>query len=113
MPSKHGRAWQTDRVMALSWKQHALARPAKDQADFGFKRTNALQFKFTQKVVAIRDLDGVPAGTVGKIMLANGFNWKRYRILFTNGVELGDLEGSDIELLAKGDKRAKQKPVKN
>jgi hypothetical protein len=98
--------------MALSWKQHALARPGKDQADFGFKRINALQFKLTQKVVAKRDLDGVPAGTVGKIILANGFNWKRYRILFANGVELADLEGDDIELLAKGDKRAKGRPAK-
>jgi hypothetical protein len=47
--------------------------------------------------VAIRDLDGVPAGTVGRIILANGFNWLRYRVLFENGVELVDLTGHDIE----------------
>lgn len=37
-------------------------------------------------------LQGVVEGTVGKVILANGFNWQRYRVLFTNGVELGDLD---------------------
>ena len=35
-------------------------------------------------------------GTVGKVLLANGFNWQRYRVLFTNGVELGDLDQRTI-----------------
>jgi hypothetical protein len=101
--------------MALSWKQHALARPAKDQLDVGFRRITAAQFKISQHVVATRELDGVPDGTVGKILLANGFNWKRYRVLFSNGVELSDLEGGDIALLDRKDPRIKaaKKAAKN
>ena len=34
-------------------------------------------FKKVQRVIAVRDLDGVPAGTEGRILLANGFNWLR------------------------------------
>jgi hypothetical protein len=50
-----------------------------------------------QKVVATVDLDGVPKGTQGKVMLANGFNWKRYRVLFANGSEIGNLDGRHLE----------------
>ena len=43
-------------------------------------------------------------------MLANGFNWQRYRILFTNGVEVGDLDHRHLEPVGKTAKRlAKQK----
>jgi hypothetical protein len=69
-----------------TWKPHALANPAADQLDL---RPHA-------KVEAKIDLDGVPAGTRGKVLLANGFNWLRYRVLFENGVELGDLDGRHI-----------------
>lgn len=65
-----------------TWKAHALARPAKDQLDL----------KVGAKVTAAADLDGVPAGTRGKVILANGFNWLRYRVLFDNGVELSNLD---------------------
>ena len=34
------------------------------------------------------DLPGVPEGTPGKVILANGFNWLRYRVRFESGVEL-------------------------
>ena len=34
----------------------------------------------------------MPEGTPGKVILANGFNWLRYRVLFENGAELGDLD---------------------
>jgi hypothetical protein len=78
-----------------TWKPHALARPAPDQLELGVK-TSRFGFKITTKVVAIRDLAGVPEGTRGKMMLANGFNWMRYRVLFDNGVELVDLTGEDI-----------------
>jgi hypothetical protein len=39
----------------------------------------------------------VPVGTPGKVILANGFNWLRYRVRFENGVELGDLDGRHLE----------------
>jgi len=84
-----------------AWKPHALARPAKDQLVIGVKTKNKLGFNVTTKVKAIRDLPGVPEGTLGKVLLANGFNWMRYRILFANGVELGDLDGNDIALARK------------
>jgi hypothetical protein len=46
--------------------------------------------------------------------LANGFNWLRYRVLFTNGQEIGDLDhrhlqpiGRTAKRLAREAKRAK------
>jgi hypothetical protein len=78
-----------------AWKPHSLARPTPDQLELGV-RTTKLGFKVTTKVVAIRELAGVPEGTPGKVMLANGFNWMRYRVLFANGIELADLTGDDI-----------------
>ena len=64
------------------WKPHALAKPHTGQIDL---RTG-------DKVRATVDLAGVPEGTEGKVILANGFNWFRYRVKFTNGAELGDLD---------------------
>ena len=43
------------------------------------------------------ELPSTEIGTVGKVILANGFNWHRYRVLFTNGLELADLDGRQIE----------------
>ncbi|HUR77430.1 MAG TPA: hypothetical protein VMZ22_05750 [Acidimicrobiales bacterium] len=56
-----------------------------------------LQLKMHDKVVAVADLPGVPNGTQGKVILANGMNWRRYRVLFENGHELGHLDGRHIE----------------
>jgi len=69
------------------WKPHALARPHADQLDL----------RIGDKVRSIVELPGTEVGTVGKVILANGFNWQRYRVLFTNGAELGDLDGRHIE----------------
>ncbi|MFZ4432919.1 MAG: hypothetical protein ACOYOQ_06935 [Microthrixaceae bacterium] len=49
-----------------------------------------------QKVVASRDLPGVPAGTSGKVQLVNGFSWIRYRVRFANGEEIGFLGRDDL-----------------
>lgn len=68
------------------WKPHALAKP----------HPNQLDLKIGDRVVATTSLGGVPVGTEGKIILANGFNWFRYRVLFSNGVELGDLDARNI-----------------
>jgi hypothetical protein len=70
------------------WKPHALANEP---------TAAELVLKPGQKVVATVDLDGVPKGTEGKVMLANGFNWKRYRVLFANGAEVGNLDGRHLE----------------
>jgi hypothetical protein len=44
------------------------------------------------------------------VILANGFNWLRYRVRFENGAELGDLDGRQIEPIGRAAKRvAKRK----
>lgn len=61
------------------------------------------------KVKATVDLPGAPAGTEGKVILSNGFNWRRYRVLFRTGAELGPLDGRQIEPIGRAAKRlAKQ-----
>ena len=72
--------------MTASWKPHALATPHSGQ----------INLKNGDAVEAISDLEGVPAGTQGKVILANGFNWLRYRVRFTNGIEVGDLDHRTI-----------------
>jgi hypothetical protein len=82
------------------WKPHALATPHADQ----------INLRIGDRVVATVDLDGVSAGTAGKVILANGFNWQRYRVLFANGVELGDLDARQIAATGRTAKRlAKRK----
>lgn len=65
-----------------TWKPHALATPHADQLDL----------RIGDRVKSTVELPGVPSGSEGRILLANGFNWQRYRVLFNNGVELGDLD---------------------
>ena len=45
------------------------------------------------------------AGTEGKVILANGFNWQRYRVLFSNGLELGDLDHRNVAPIGRAAKR--------
>ena len=78
-----------------TWKPHALAKPHADQIDL----------RLRDKVVATIDLADVAAGTEGRVLLANGFNWQRYRVLFDNGVELGDLDGRHIAPIGRAAKR--------
>lgn len=78
------------------WKPHALATPHADQLDLRIGDT----------VEATTELDGVPTGTKGRVLLANGFNWQRYRVLFDNGVELGDLDHRTIAASGRTAKRA-------
>jgi hypothetical protein len=94
--------WQDGGAMTI-WKPHALANP----------HANQLALRMHDKVVATVDLPGVPAGTEGKVLLANGFNWLRYRVLFTNGVELGDLDGRNIEPTGRAAKRIAKKAAKS
>ena len=80
------------------WKAHALAKPHEDQLDL----------RMGDKVTAKLDLPDVPAGTPGKVILANGFNWLRYRVLFDNGVERGDLDGRQLEPSGRTAKRLRK-----
>lgn len=58
------------------------------------------------RVRSVDDLPGVPGGTLGKVILTNGLEWKRYRVLFetdaVNGTDVGSL---DREQLIRVDKK--------
>ena len=78
-----------------TWKPHALAKPHADQ----------IELRVADRVRSTVEMPGVPAGTEGKVLLANGFNWLRYRVLFTNGIEVGDLDSRNIEASGRAAKR--------
>ncbi len=59
------------------------------------------RFRERQRVQAAQDLDGVPAGTKGKVIMVTGLSWIRYRVRFDNGVELNLLDGELLEPAAK------------
>ena len=83
-------------VTMTYWKPHALAKPHADQLDL----------KIGDRVESTVDLDaGVAAGTEGKVILANGFNWLRYRVAFANGIEVGDLDQRNIVPIGRTAKR--------
>lgn len=54
------------------------------------------EFRRGEKVKNLDDLPGVPAGTVGRVYLVDGFTWTRYRVLFDNGVDIGSLDGAAL-----------------
>jgi len=91
-------------VTMTYWKPHPLAKPHADQLDL----------KIGDTVESKVDLEvGVPAGMPGKVILANGFNWQRYRVAFVNGIEVNDMDqrtivptGRTAKRLAKAAKRA-------
>lgn len=78
-----------------SWKPHALAKPHADQLDLSIG----------DRVRTTVDISGVAAGTEGTVILANGFNWQRYRVLFVNGIEGNDLDARNIEPTGRAAKR--------
>jgi hypothetical protein len=77
------------------WKPHALANPHEGQLDL----------KIGDRVRTIDDVHGVQSGIEGKVILANGFNWQRYRVLFDNGAEIGDLDQRHIEPIGRTARR--------
>lgn len=83
------------------WKPHALAKPADGQLDL----------KIGDHVRSIVELNDpanshpVAEGTEGKVLLANGFNWKRYRVRFSDGTEIGDLDQRHVEPIGRAAKR--------
>lgn len=86
------------------WKPHSLSTPHEGQLDL----------KLGDRVRATGDLPSeshvvVPAGTEGRVILANGFNWLRYRVLFDNGGELGDLDHRHLEPIGRTAKRLAKK----
>lgn len=81
--------------MAASWKPHVLAFPHPDQ----------ISLKIGDVVATTVDLEDVPAGSEGKVILANGFNWLRYRVRFANGVEIADLDQRHMKPIGKTARR--------
>lgn len=59
-------------------------------------RIVSIELKRHDKVRANVDLPGVPAGTLGKVLVVSGVSWVRYRVLFENGVEHGLLDGRHL-----------------
>ena len=59
-------------------------------------RIHSILLKRHEKVLANIDLPGVPIGTPGKVLQTAGLTWLRYRVLFENGVEHGQLDGRHI-----------------
>ena len=62
------------------------------------KRRAPGEFRRDDKVKTLDPLPGVPQGTAGRVYLVDGFAWTRYRVLFTNGVDVGSLDGSALAL---------------
>jgi len=77
------------------WTPHKLASPHKGQLDLSIG----------DRVKSTDEIHDVPIGTEGKVILANGFNWQRYRVLFANGIETGDLDHRNLEPIGKTAKR--------
>jgi len=69
------------------WDKHKLAGDLPPEIDLSPR----------QRVRAKVDLPKVPAGTEGTVLLADGFAWRRYRVLFDNRVEVGFLDGRHLE----------------
>jgi hypothetical protein len=69
------------------WEKHKLAGDLPPEIDLTLR----------QRARAKVDLPRVPAGTEGTVVLADGFAWRRYRVLFDNGVEVGFLDGRHLE----------------
>lgn len=50
-----------------------------------------------QAVRAVEDLPGVPAGTLGTVVMVTGLSWIRYRVEFENGAELNLVDRRYLE----------------
>ena len=60
------------------------------------KTSDVSKFHRRQQVVAVSELAGVPAGTIGVVYYEAGLRWFRYHVAFDNGVELANVDGNDL-----------------
>lgn len=60
------------------------------------RRKDQVRFKVRQKVVNRVDLPGVPAGTLGRVVMVNGLSWIRYRVVFDNGADVAFVEAEQL-----------------
>ena len=56
------------------------------------KERKGEQLAIKERVVATRDMPGIPEGTPGKVILVEGLTWIRYWVRFENGVVRGTLD---------------------
>lgn len=70
--------------------------------------TTPSDFTRHQKVVAAVDLSEVPAGTPGKILHVVGLTWRRYHVLFENGVQRANVDGGVLVDRAEWEERARE-----
>ena len=63
-------------------------------------------------VELIEDLPGVPSGTLGKVLMDTGFTWVRFNVLFTNGVNVGQIDRAKLRLLTKAEAKAARKAAR-
>src|SRR3954470_17497485 len=60
------------------------------------KLANPELLRRKERVVAVNDLPGIPAGTPGKVIVVEGLTWIRYWVRFTNGVVRGSLNRRNL-----------------
>ena len=53
-------------------------------------------FKRGTKVRLVDDIPGYPAGSQGKVAVANGFEWLRYWVRFADGESIGHIDHSSL-----------------
>ena len=63
-------------------------------------------------VELLENLPGVPAGTLGKVMMVTGFTWVRFNVLFTNNVNIGQIDRAKLRLLTKAEAKAARKAAR-
>lgn len=63
-------------------------------------------------VELLDDLPGVPAGTMGKVLMVTGFSWVRFNVLFTNSINVGQIDRSKLRLLTKAEAKTARKAAR-
>jgi hypothetical protein len=53
-------------------------------------------FRKKERVVAVVDFPGIPAGTAGKVTFVAGFDWIRYWVRFDNGETKGSINRAKL-----------------
>lgn len=56
----------------------------------------ASPFKRGAKVRLVDDIPGYPAGSKGKVAVANGFAWQRYWVRFADGESVGHIDHGSL-----------------
>ena len=56
----------------------------------------ASTFKRGAKVRLVDDISGYPAGSQGKVAVANGMTWKRYWVRFPDGNAIGHVDHTSL-----------------